>query len=166
MMCCNCVCVCVVVVVVVCVCARVYLQASNLGLVVVGGGTQRAGSGVQEGSGDVMHPCTLVHTSWWWLCVRTRVRARCVVDEYHGSRLPHPQSAYKLTLTLLPPLQHRWSEDEKGNEYMILELVRLGSLDKLLLAYGHAIRSRSKLNMCEQICSAMCELASEGVLHR
>lgn len=60
----------------------------------------------------------------------------------------------------------RWSSDDKGNEYMVLELVALGSLDKLLLAYGNVIRTRAKLTMCEQICSAMCELAAEGVLHR
>lgn len=49
---------------------------------------------------------------------------------------------------------------------MVLELVRLGSLDKLLLSYGNAVRTRSKLVMCEQICAAMCELVDENVLHR
>mmetsp|Transcript_15140 Transcript_15140/g.32841 ORF Transcript_15140/g.32841 Transcript_15140/m.32841 type:complete len:833 (-) Transcript_15140:517-3015(-) len=61
---------------------------------------------------------------------------------------------------------YRWTTDNKGNEYMVMELVKLGSLDKLLLAFGNAIRTRARLAMCEQVCSAMCELADEGVLHR
>lgn len=46
-----------------------------------------------------------------------------------------------------------------------MELVRFGSLDKVLQSFGTALRTRSKLMMCEQICSAMCELAEEHVLH-
>ena len=60
----------------------------------------------------------------------------------------------------------RWSVDKQGNEFMVLELVKLGALDKLLLAFGPTIRTAAKIVMCEQICSAMCELATEGVLHR
>lgn len=37
---------------------------------------------------------------------------------------------------------------------MIMELVKLGSLDRLLLAYGHMIRTRAKLMMCEQVRTA------------
>lgn len=46
------------------------------------------------------------------------------------------------------------------------ELVPFGSLDKVLAHFGPSLRNRSKLMMCEQICHAMSELASEGVLHR
>jgi serine/threonine protein kinase len=49
---------------------------------------------------------------------------------------------------------------------MVMELVALGSLDKVLLQFGEFLRTRVKLSMCEQICSAMAELSAEGVLHR
>ncbi|KAG2447119.1 hypothetical protein HYH02_007865 [Chlamydomonas schloesseri] len=61
---------------------------------------------------------------------------------------------------------YRWSTDARGNEYIVCELVPFGSLDKVLAHFGPSLRNRSKLMMCEQICHAMCELASEGVLHR
>lgn len=60
---------------------------------------------------------------------------------------------------------YRWTTDLNGNEYMVMEFVKLGSLDKILIQYGDLLRTRAKLCMCEQICSAMCELAGEGVLH-
>ena len=49
---------------------------------------------------------------------------------------------------------------------MIMEYVREGPLDKLLMAYGAGLKTRVKLAMCEQICSAMCELSAENVVHR
>jgi serine/threonine protein kinase len=61
---------------------------------------------------------------------------------------------------------YRWSQDAQGNEYMVMELVPLGSLDTVLLHFGEILRTRVKLSMCEQICSAMAELSAEGVLHR
>eukprot|EP00198_Chlamydomonas_reinhardtii_P000564 XP_001689899.1 predicted protein [Chlamydomonas reinhardtii] len=61
---------------------------------------------------------------------------------------------------------YRWSTDTRGNEYVVCELVPFGSLDKVLAHFGPSLRNRSKLMMCEQICHAMSELASEGVLHR
>ncbi|KAG2489359.1 hypothetical protein HYH03_012189 [Edaphochlamys debaryana] len=65
---------------------------------------------------------------------------------------------------------YRWSTcpDGRGgaNEYIVVELVPFGSLDKVLAQFGPSLRNRSKLMMCEQVCHAMCELASEGVLHR
>ncbi len=59
-----------------------------------------------------------------------------------------------------------WSTDLHGNEYILVEFMHFGSLDKCLANFGPSLRNRSKLLMCEQICHAMCELASEGVLHR
>ncbi|WIA33379.1 hypothetical protein OEZ86_006515 [Tetradesmus obliquus] len=61
---------------------------------------------------------------------------------------------------------YRWSQDTQGNEYMVMELVALGSLDKVLLHFGEFLRTRVKLSMCEQVCSAMAELGADGVLHR
>ncbi|GIL73891.1 hypothetical protein Vretifemale_3998 [Volvox reticuliferus] len=61
---------------------------------------------------------------------------------------------------------YRWSTDHRGNEYIVVELVPFGSLDRVLAQFGRSLRNRSKLMMCEQICHAMCELVSEGVLHR
>eukprot|EP00878_Enallax_costatus_P019537 GHUV01020612.1.p1 GENE.GHUV01020612.1~~GHUV01020612.1.p1 ORF type:complete len:741 (+),score=196.55 GHUV01020612.1:582-2804(+) len=61
---------------------------------------------------------------------------------------------------------YRWSHDTQGNEYIILELMPLGSLDKILLRFGSVLRTSMKLSMAEQIAAAMAELASEGVLHR
>ncbi|KXZ48810.1 hypothetical protein GPECTOR_25g394 [Gonium pectorale] len=61
---------------------------------------------------------------------------------------------------------YRWSTDARGNEYVVVELVPFGGLDKVLGQFGRSLRNRSKLMMCEQICHAMCELADEGVLHR
>lgn len=60
----------------------------------------------------------------------------------------------------------RWSEDSQGNEYVVLELVALGSLDRVLLHLQDVLRVHVKLSMCEQICAGMAELAQEGVLHR
>eukprot|EP00873_Tetraselmis_striata_P021629 jgi/Tetstr1/441893/TSEL_030102.t1 len=61
---------------------------------------------------------------------------------------------------------YRWSRDHHGNEFMIMELVPNGSLDKLLMSsQNESLDFMSKLKMCEQICDAMCELAREGLLH-
>ena len=51
-------------------------------------------------------------------------------------------------------------------QYMIMEHVREGPLDRLLISYGAGLKTRIKLAMCEQICSAMCELSAENVVHR
>jgi serine/threonine protein kinase len=48
----------------------------------------------------------------------------------------------------------------------VLELVALGSLDRVLLHLQDVLRVHVKLSMCEQICAGMAELAQEGVLHR
>jgi serine/threonine protein kinase len=64
------------------------------------------------------------------------------------------------------PFMSRWTKDTRDNEHMVVEFVKMGSLDKVLLTYGRKLRNRVKVAMCEQICSAMCELASAGVLHR
>lgn len=61
---------------------------------------------------------------------------------------------------------YRWSDDGAGNEYVVMELVPLGSLDKVLARGGSGLDTHAKLAMCEQICSAMCALCCEGVLHR
>eukprot|EP00775_Hariotina_reticulata_P013512 gene13512-13637_t len=61
---------------------------------------------------------------------------------------------------------YRWSEDSQGNEYVVLELVSLGSLDRVLLHLQDLLRVHVMLSMCEQICAGMAELAQEGVLHR
>lgn len=51
-------------------------------------------------------------------------------------------------------------------QYMIMEYVREGPLDKILMLYGASLKTRFKLAMCEQICSAMAELSGENVVHR
>ena len=51
-------------------------------------------------------------------------------------------------------------------QYMIMEYVREGPLDTLLMLHGASLKTRFKLAMCEQICSAMCELSGENVVHR
>ncbi len=61
---------------------------------------------------------------------------------------------------------YRWATDEQGNEYLVVELVRHGALDKLLTVHGRKLHTACKLTMCEQVCSAMNELAGEGILHR
>lgn len=60
----------------------------------------------------------------------------------------------------------RWSRDTHGNEYIVLELVPLGSLNKVLLRFGEVLRMRIKLSTAEQVAAAMAELHKEGVLHR
>ena len=60
----------------------------------------------------------------------------------------------------------RWSCDRDGNEYVIVELVEKGSLDAVLSKHRGGLKQRTKLAICEQICSAMCELVREGVVHR
>eukprot|EP00193_Tetraselmis_chui_P001157 CAMPEP_0177751172 /NCGR_PEP_ID=MMETSP0491_2-20121128/228_1 /TAXON_ID=63592 /ORGANISM="Tetraselmis chuii, Strain PLY429" /LENGTH=879 /DNA_ID=CAMNT_0019266259 /DNA_START=609 /DNA_END=3248 /DNA_ORIENTATION=- len=60
---------------------------------------------------------------------------------------------------------YRWARDHHGNEYMIMELVANGSLEKFLLVRSSTLDFMDKLKMCEQICDAMCELAREGLLH-
>ena len=47
---------------------------------------------------------------------------------------------------------------------MVLELAKLGSLDKLMQAYGRIIRMRAKLMMCEQVCCTRWQL--DGAGHR
>lgn len=49
---------------------------------------------------------------------------------------------------------------------MVMELVAMGSLDKVLVQFGDLLRTRVRLSMCQQVCSAVCELARERVLHR
>lgn len=53
-----------------------------------------------------------------------------------------------------------------GNEYIVMELVPLGGLDKVLLQFGEFLRTSVKLAMAEQICGAMAELEGQGLLHR
>lgn len=42
------------------------------------------------------------------------------------------------------PLLHRWSADASGNEYVVMELVPLGSLDTALARFGCQLRSSAK----------------------
>mmetsp|Transcript_27732 Transcript_27732/g.65887 ORF Transcript_27732/g.65887 Transcript_27732/m.65887 type:complete len:790 (-) Transcript_27732:520-2889(-) len=59
---------------------------------------------------------------------------------------------------------YRWARDHNGHEYMIMELMSEGSLERKLRA-GHRFPLSDKLRICEQVCSAMCELANAGLLH-
>ncbi|MEW5314799.1 MAG: hypothetical protein WDW38_006268 [Sanguina aurantia] len=61
---------------------------------------------------------------------------------------------------------YRWTTAEHGQSTcLVTELVRMGELDSLLVQYGSGLHNRSKLLMCEQVASAMCELVKEGVTH-
>lgn len=87
-----------------------------------------------------------------------RASARCDDREYQTTLTRYHTAPFSTP--------HSWSTDLHGNEYILVEFMPFGSLDKCLANFGPSLRNRSKLLMCEQICHAMCELASEGVLHR
>ncbi|GMH37065.1 hypothetical protein BSKO_04938 [Bryopsis sp. KO-2023] len=61
---------------------------------------------------------------------------------------------------------YRWTRDREGNEYIVMELLPLGSLDVVMRRSGDKMRNKAKVAMCAQICQAMCQLAEEKVLHR
>ena len=71
----------------------------------------------------------------------------------------HPQCATEFTL-----LEFRRSENAKGDEFLITELLRLGSLDAALERHSFCVRC--KWEMCTQICEAMQHLSAHHVLHR
>eukprot|EP00798_Chlamydomonas_sp_ICE-L_P017508 gene17508-23820_t len=53
-----------------------------------------------------------------------------------------------------------------NREYTILEFALHGTLHELLVNEGSNLGTKGKNGLCEQICSAMCELTKQGVLHR
>eukprot|EP00803_Ostreobium_quekettii_P002341 evm.model.scf_47.1 EVM.evm.TU.scf_47.1 scf_47:4525-13989(-) len=61
---------------------------------------------------------------------------------------------------------YRWTQDQKGNEYIVMELIRGGSLDKFLRQRAGQTSLECKVAICDQICQAMSQLAKENVLHR
>jgi hypothetical protein len=46
-----------------------------------------------------------------------------------------------------------WASDNAGNEYVVMELVPLGSLDKILSQFGHFLRPSAKFQV-----SVLCML--------
>lgn len=63
-------------------------------------------------------------------------------------------------------LLRRWTSDQEGNEYIVMELLPLGSLDVVLRRTRTNMRIKAKIAICAQICQGMCQLAEEKVLHR
>lgn len=61
---------------------------------------------------------------------------------------------------------YRWAADARGNEYVVMELVPLGGLDRVLAQFGALLRPAAKFAVCEQVAAAMAALAKEGVIHR
>eukprot|EP00803_Ostreobium_quekettii_P004159 evm.model.scf_1037.5 EVM.evm.TU.scf_1037.5 scf_1037:22658-32305(+) len=61
---------------------------------------------------------------------------------------------------------YRWAQDQKGNEYIVMELVRGGSLDKVLRQQAGLLSIQQKVVICDQICQAMYQLTKENVMHR
>lgn len=74
-------------------------------------------------------------------------------------------SKIKLVKLVAPSYACRWTTDSAGNEYLVVELVQLGSLDGVLRAVGQQLHTHNRLAMCEQICSAMLEVAQAGIVH-
>lgn len=64
----------------------------------------------------------------------------------HAYRPPAPATASR-QLPNIPNQTGRWSADHAGNEYVIMELVPLGSLDKILAQFGHFLRSSAKFQV-------------------
>ncbi|KAG2453066.1 hypothetical protein HYH02_002399 [Chlamydomonas schloesseri] len=60
---------------------------------------------------------------------------------------------------------YRWSADESGNEYLVMELLPLGSLDAVLRSIGRQLLTQTKMTVVEQLASACLELAHEGLVH-
>ncbi|GAX79094.1 hypothetical protein CEUSTIGMA_g6534.t1 [Chlamydomonas eustigma] len=60
---------------------------------------------------------------------------------------------------------YRWATSPEGHECLVMEYVHTGSLRKAFENPGLSFTARSKLAVCEQICSAMCELSQEKVMH-
>eukprot|EP00798_Chlamydomonas_sp_ICE-L_P010032 gene10032-7922_t len=61
---------------------------------------------------------------------------------------------------------YRWAVDSSSREYTIMEFAPHGTLHELLVNEGLHLGTKCKTGLCEQICSAMCELTKQGVLHR
>ena len=65
-----------------------------------------------------------------------------------------------------PPQLYRWTTDTRGNEFLVMEYVRNGPLDVLLMARGDSLKMRDRLAMCEQVLGlcipdCMCESTGE-----
>ncbi|KXZ54011.1 hypothetical protein GPECTOR_5g122 [Gonium pectorale] len=60
---------------------------------------------------------------------------------------------------------YRWSADEAGNEYLVTELLQLGSLDAVLRSIGRQLLTQTKMTIVEQVVSACLELSHEGLVH-
>ncbi|GFR47760.1 hypothetical protein Agub_g9525 [Astrephomene gubernaculifera] len=60
---------------------------------------------------------------------------------------------------------YRWSADSAGNEYLVMELLQLGSLDAVLRSIGRQLLTQTKMTIVEQVVSACLELSHEGLVH-
>ncbi|PNH10331.1 Tyrosine-protein kinase TXK [Tetrabaena socialis] len=60
---------------------------------------------------------------------------------------------------------YRWTADEAGNEYMVMELLPLGSLDGVLRSIGGRLLTQTKMTIVQQLVSACIELTREGLVH-
>lgn len=45
----------------------------------------------------------------------------------------------------------RWSADSLGNEYLVMELLQLGSLDAVLRSIGRQLLTQTKMTIVEQV---------------
>jgi hypothetical protein len=48
-------------------------------------------------------------------------------------------------------LCHSWSTDDAGNEYLVMELLPLGSLDGVLRSIGSRLLTQTKMTIIEQV---------------
>ncbi|GIL69857.1 hypothetical protein Vretimale_10106 [Volvox reticuliferus] len=46
---------------------------------------------------------------------------------------------------------YRWSTDNAGNEYLVMELLQLGSLDAVLRSIGRQLLTQTKMTVVEQV---------------
>ncbi|KAG2484865.1 hypothetical protein HYH03_016351 [Edaphochlamys debaryana] len=60
---------------------------------------------------------------------------------------------------------YRWSTDDAGNEYLVMELLQLGSLDAVLRSIGRSLLTQTKMTIVGQVVSACLELSHEGLVH-
>lgn len=104
----------------------------------------------------LLRPCRVlvrlserVHTSLTHgMCMRTVTASFLLTASFH---VPRSFISSALCPTRAATPQSRLATDPVGNEYMVMEYVKLGSLNKLLMQFGDGLRTRQRLAMCEQV---------------
>lgn len=89
----------------------------------------------------------------------------CTLKQHDSHMCVSKQESFPCQPILSHSLAIRWTTDGVGNQYLIMELLSLGALDTFLRSQGPTLANHTRLAICEQLVSAMCELVTEGLTH-